>query len=171
MELRDFAIPTARWVCFIGLVCQPFWCWSLKMTESYFTVLTNGIAGLCNSYFTEHSDLHMFFIQSLVIQHLWHAGHKLHVRDVLLSTLVSDGCSVWQVLASKTKIYMVLEYVNGGELFDKIVRSSDTRTIFVPASTWHYNWVILKWIILIVGCWRHKKGSCQSKKDAGFSSS
>lgn len=26
-----------------------------------------------------------------------------------------------QVLASKTKIYMVLEYVNGGELFDKIV--------------------------------------------------
>jgi len=27
-----------------------------------------------------------------------------------------------QVLASKTKIYMVLEYVNGGELFDIIVR-------------------------------------------------
>jgi hypothetical protein len=27
-----------------------------------------------------------------------------------------------QVSASKTKIYMVLEYVNGGELFDKIVR-------------------------------------------------
>lgn len=26
-----------------------------------------------------------------------------------------------QVLASKTKIYMVLEYVNGGELFDRIV--------------------------------------------------
>jgi hypothetical protein len=28
-----------------------------------------------------------------------------------------------QVSASKTKIYMVLEYVNGGELFDKIVRA------------------------------------------------
>lgn len=28
-----------------------------------------------------------------------------------------------QVSASKTKIYMVLEYVNGGELFDKIVRT------------------------------------------------
>lgn len=27
------------------------------------------------------------------------------------------------VIASKTKIYMVLEYVNGGELFDKIVSS------------------------------------------------
>lgn len=27
-----------------------------------------------------------------------------------------------QVAASKTKIYMVLEYVNGGELFEKIVR-------------------------------------------------
>lgn len=27
-----------------------------------------------------------------------------------------------QVLASKSKIYMVLEYVTGGELFDKIVR-------------------------------------------------
>lgn len=26
-----------------------------------------------------------------------------------------------QVLASKSKIYMVLEYVNGGELFDRIV--------------------------------------------------
>ena len=26
-----------------------------------------------------------------------------------------------QVLASKTKIYMVLEYVTGGELFDRIV--------------------------------------------------
>lgn len=26
-----------------------------------------------------------------------------------------------QVLASKTKIYMILEYVTGGELFDRIV--------------------------------------------------
>ncbi|RRT65908.1 hypothetical protein B296_00026474 [Ensete ventricosum] len=34
-------------------------------------------------------------------------------------------CVVWQVSASKTKIYMVLEYVNGGELFDKIVRIMD----------------------------------------------
>lgn len=31
---------------------------------------------------------------------------------------------ILQVVASKTKIYMVLEYVTGGELFDKIVRSS-----------------------------------------------
>lgn len=29
---------------------------------------------------------------------------------------------IMQVLASKSKIYMVLEYVTGGELFDKIVR-------------------------------------------------
>lgn len=28
-----------------------------------------------------------------------------------------------QVMASKTKIYIVLELVNGGELFDKIVRN------------------------------------------------
>jgi serine/threonine protein kinase len=27
-----------------------------------------------------------------------------------------------EVMASKSKIYMVLEYVDGGELFDKIVR-------------------------------------------------
>lgn len=31
---------------------------------------------------------------------------------------------IWQVMASKTKIYIVLEYVTGGELFDKIVSSS-----------------------------------------------
>ena len=30
-----------------------------------------------------------------------------------------------QVMASKTKIYIVLEFVTGGELFDKIVRYSD----------------------------------------------
>ncbi|KAK7411770.1 hypothetical protein VNO78_03208 [Psophocarpus tetragonolobus] len=31
--------------------------------------------------------------------------------------------SLYEVLASKTKIYMVLEYVNGGELFDKILEN------------------------------------------------
>ena len=29
-----------------------------------------------------------------------------------------------QVLASRTKIYIILEFVTGGELFDKIVRLS-----------------------------------------------
>jgi hypothetical protein len=33
----------------------------------------------------------------------------------------SAGIYLFQVAASKTKIYMVLEFVNGGELFDKIV--------------------------------------------------
>lgn len=37
-------------------------------------------------------------------------GRWLIVRSIFL-----------QVAASKTKIYMVLEFVNGGELFDKIV--------------------------------------------------
>lgn len=36
-----------------------------------------------------------------------------------VNTFFFDMCK--QVLASKTKIYMVLEYVNGGELFDRIV--------------------------------------------------
>lgn len=31
-------------------------------------------------------------------------------------------CVNEQVMASKTKIYIVLEFVDGGELFDKIVR-------------------------------------------------
>jgi serine/threonine protein kinase len=35
----------------------------------------------------------------------------------------------WQVLASKTKIYIVLEYVTGGELFDKIVSISSSPVI------------------------------------------
>ncbi|THU56563.1 hypothetical protein C4D60_Mb11t18540 [Musa balbisiana] len=34
-----------------------------------------------------------------------------------------------EVSASKTKIYMVLEYVNGGELFDKIVRIIDLTNL------------------------------------------
>lgn len=33
-------------------------------------------------------------------------------------------------MASKTKIYIVLEFVTGGELFDKIVRQAFT-TVFV----------------------------------------
>ena len=32
-------------------------------------------------------------------------------------------------MASKTKIYIVLELVNGGELFDKIVSISNPHTI------------------------------------------
>ncbi|XP_020220881.1 CBL-interacting serine/threonine-protein kinase 1 isoform X2 [Cajanus cajan] len=42
---------------------------------------------------------------------------------------------LYEVLASKTKIYMVLEYVNGGELFDKIaskgkLKEAEGRKIF-----------------------------------------
>ena len=40
---------------------------------------------------------------------------SIEVLNYAFSTLV-------QVLASKTKIYMVLEFVTGGELFDRIVR-------------------------------------------------
>ena len=39
---------------------------------------------------------------------------KLSVTDIVINFSL-------QVAASKTKIYMVLEFVNGGELFDKIV--------------------------------------------------
>jgi hypothetical protein len=35
-------------------------------------------------------------------------------------------------MASKTKIYMVLDFVDGGELFDKIVRPSN----FVCYMSW-----------------------------------
>lgn len=37
---------------------------------------------------------------------------------------------ILQVMASKTKIYIVLEYVTGGELFDKIVSSSYISNIW-----------------------------------------
>lgn len=36
-------------------------------------------------------------------------------------------CIILQVMASKTKIYIILEFVDGGELFDKIVRHSSSR--------------------------------------------
>lgn len=55
-------------------------------------------------------------------------GSTSSAKNVFLIT-------VMQVLASKTKIYMVLEYVTGGELFDRIVRdllalSSDFQSYF-----------------------------------------
>lgn len=39
--------------------------------------------------------------------------------------------SIFQVMGSKTKIYIVLEYVTGGELFDTIV--SDMQHHMFPA--------------------------------------
>jgi serine/threonine protein kinase len=39
--------------------------------------------------------------------------------------------SIWQVLASKTKIYLVLEYVSGGELFSKIVSLRTTCNLYL----------------------------------------
>lgn len=36
-------------------------------------------------------------------------------------------CTDLQVMASKTKIYIVLEFIDGGELFDKIVRNCSSR--------------------------------------------
>ena len=40
--------------------------------------------------------------------------------------------SVIQVLASKTKIYMILEFVNGGELFDAIVSTNQHTIVALP---------------------------------------
>lgn len=37
--------------------------------------------------------------------------------------LTNTTCIYLQVMASKTKIYIVIEFVDGGELFDKIVRN------------------------------------------------
>lgn len=45
----------------------------------------------------------------------WISDHSQHRSLLSLFDL--------QVMASKTKIYIVLEYVDGGELFDKIVRT------------------------------------------------
>jgi hypothetical protein len=43
-----------------------------------------------------------------------------------------------QVAASKTKIYMVLELVNGGELLDRIVSRPD-RSFFLPCDQLGYT--------------------------------
>lgn len=89
--------------------------------------------------------------------------------------LLIDGstpmdCVVWQVSASKTKIYMVLEYVNGGELFDKIVRIMDLtnllhvgRIAFASAPVWV--------LVFVVWCRRHQKVSFQKAKEGSSSSS
>lgn len=73
-----------------------------------------------------------------------HILKGLHLESLRVSTrgiLQAETCILWtmlmlfnlptywcmwstykQVMASKTKIFIVLEYVDGGELFDKIVR-------------------------------------------------
>ncbi|KAH0941781.1 hypothetical protein HID58_001418 [Brassica napus] len=44
-------------------------------------------------------------------------------REISIMKLVRHPCVVrlYEVLASRTKIYIILEYITGGELFDKIV--------------------------------------------------
>jgi serine/threonine protein kinase len=51
---------------------------------------------------------------------------KLIKREISTMKLVKHPniVQLLEVLASKTKIYIVLEYVTGGELFDKIVSIS-----------------------------------------------
>ncbi|KAF3531135.1 hypothetical protein DY000_02038179 [Brassica cretica] len=46
-------------------------------------------------------------------------------REISIMKLVRHPCVVrlYEVLASRTKIYIILEYITGGELFDKIVRN------------------------------------------------
>lgn len=55
---------------------------------------------------------------------IWFIAIKSSLTLWNLDVLIMIYPVIMQVLASKTKIYMVLEYVNGGELFDKIVRSN-----------------------------------------------
>ena len=54
---------------------------------------------------------------------------------------VHHGLINWQVSASKTKIYMVLEYVDGGELFDKIVSIYTLGLIPIIATT-RFSWAV-----------------------------
>lgn len=50
-----------------------------------------------------------------------------------------------EVMASRTKIYMVLEFVDGGELFDKIVRLS-------KLSMAHCCYSFTLWALLLTCC-------------------
>ncbi|KAL5647635.1 hypothetical protein ACJX0J_041990, partial [Zea mays] len=47
-------------------------------------------------------------------------------REILTMKLIKhpNVVQLHEVMASRTKIYMVLEFVDGGKLFDKIVRLS-----------------------------------------------
>lgn len=49
-----------------------------------------------------------------------------------------------QVLASRTKIYIILEFITGGELFDKIVSSSRWINAFL-LSFYHYFYQYFSW--------------------------
>ena len=63
----------------------------------------------------------------------WRGVFNFYLSSGLISTtivhrvvLISLNICLWQVMASKTKIYMVLELVDAGELFDKIVSFHDS---------------------------------------------
>lgn len=49
-------------------------------------------------------------------------------------------------MASKTKIYMVLEFADGGELFDKIVRLSKLPVPHIVTPS------LCGWILLLTYC-------------------
>jgi hypothetical protein len=82
-----------------------------------------------------------------------------------------------QVAASKTKIYMVLEFVNGGELFDRIVSPcnfhsnsvstplrNSLRCIFVSSDT-------TSWFPSCKNKKRQPRENYLNKKGGGFFSS
>ncbi|KAH6756607.1 hypothetical protein C2S51_038906 [Perilla frutescens var. frutescens] len=55
-------------------------------------------------------------------QHVLH--HRMIKREISTMKMIKhpNVVNLVEVMASKTKIYIVLEYVNGGELFDKIAK-------------------------------------------------
>lgn len=82
---------------------------------------------------------------------------------LLLILLIILIMETMQVVASKTKIYMVLEYVTGGELFDKIVRSSYFDALIQTQEVDYAN------MFFYIN--RHKREEFQSLKVESFSNS
>lgn len=57
----------------------------------------------------------LFVSTKYAIQKLWNSGVN---QFLCVSHMIHQNI---QVIASRTKIYIILEFITGGELFDKIV--------------------------------------------------
>lgn len=80
----------------------------------------------------------------ICVQHLLYIFSWLYLQRTLEQLLQW----VYQVLASSTKIYIILELATGGELFDKIVRHLACSYQMGISATKNESWLLLNFLYI-----------------------